>query len=270
MMESITSQQNRWVKLAASLKQKKYRDETGLFTIEGVRLVEEAIASGWGIEACFFTEESVSKQRIRQMIDDLALQEVKLLQITNEIFDKIAETEQPQGILSLVRKKQYTLSDALGGKKVPLIVILESIQDPGNVGTLIRTADAAGCSGVILTKGCADVFAGKTARASMGSLFHLPITAGVESSEILSALRQSGIALLATSLATRNLYYEVDMNRPVAIVFGNEGSGVRAEILEAANDLMYIPIFGKAESLNVAASAAVILFDAMRQRQVGL
>lgn len=267
MVECITSSQNKMVKLASSLSQKKYRDETGFFLLEGIRLVEEAALAGWSLECCMVTAEARSKERVVQILNQLNTQNVKLLQLSDEIFNKLTETQQPQGIMAIAHKKDYTLADVLESKELPLIAILESIQDPGNVGALIRTADAAGCSGVILTKGCADIYSGKTVRATMGSLFHLPVVSGVEGNEVINALKLNKIALFATSLATRNLYHDVNMNRPSAIVFGNEGSGVRAEILQAADELMYIPIFGKAESLNVSASAAVILFEAMRQRQ---
>lgn len=270
MVELITSSQNRMVKLASSLSQKKYRDETGLFLLEGIRLVEEAVQSGWRLECCLVTAEARLKDRVVNMLEQLHSQNVKLLEVTDEIFSKLSETEQPQGILSIARKKEYTLADILTGEEPPLIAVLESVQDPGNVGALIRTADAAGCSGVILTKGCADIYSGKTVRATMGSLFHLPIITGLDGGEAVEALKLNNIALFATSLATRNLYHDVNMNRPSAIVFGNEGSGVRAEILQAADELMYIPIYGKAESLNVSASAAVILFEAVRQRRTVL
>lgn len=267
MVECITSSQNKMVKLAASLLQKKYRDETGLFLLEGIRLIEEAVQAGWSLECCLVTTEARSKERVLQILGQLSAQNIKLLQVPDEIFNKLTETQQPQGLVAIARKRDYTLADVFASKEQPLIVILESVQDPGNVGALIRTADAAGCSGVILTKGCADVYSGKTVRATMGSLFHLPIVSGVEENELITALKSNKIALFATSLATRNLYHDVNMSRPSAIVFGNEGSGVREEILQAADELMYIPIYGKAESLNVSASAAVILFEAMRQRQ---
>lgn len=270
MIEVITSSQNKQVKLASSLLQKKYRDETGLFLVEGVRLVEEVVQAEWKIECCLITEEARSKERIGKILEQLAARNVKLIQVPDAIFQKLADTEQPQGIAAIVHKQKYTLSDILADKKMPLLAILESVQDPGNVGALIRTADAAGCTGVILTRGCADVFSGKTVRASMGSIFHLPIVGGLEAGDVLEVLKHNHITLLATSLATRNLYHDIDMNRPVAVIFGNEGSGVREDVLQTADSLMYIPISGKAESLNVAASAAVILFEAMRQRRTAL
>ncbi|MCX7781335.1 MAG: RNA methyltransferase [Negativicutes bacterium] len=270
MIERITSHQNRWVKLTASLKHKKYRDETGLFVAEGVRLVEEAVQSDWEIEACLFSVSVLASERGGKLIAELEIRGSKLFEVSEEIFNKLSDTENPQGILTLIRKKTYMLEDVMAASEAALIIVLENIQDPGNVGALLRTADAAGCSGAVLTKGCADIFGGKTVRSSMGSMFHMPIATAVESAELLTALKQRGILLLATSLATRNLYYNVDMKRPAAIVFGNEGGGVREDILRAADELMYIPIYGKAESLNVAASAAVILFEAGRQRRISL
>jgi len=261
MLETITSNQNKMVKLAASLLQKKYRDESGLFLVEGIRLIEEAAKSDWRIECCFVTQSALTKERVVN-------KNIKLIQLSEVMLNKLTETEQPQGIVAIVQKKTHVITDALPVDTVPLIIMLDSIQDPGNIGALIRTADASGCTGIILTQGCADPFSGKTVRASMGSLFHLPIISGIQSVEALSILKQNNVSVLATSLAARNLYYEANFKRPLAIVFGNEGSGVCEEVLQAADQLLYIPIMGKAESLNVAASAAVILFEATRQRRV--
>ena len=267
MKELITSAQNSLIKLAASLKQKKYRDETGLFVVEGIRLVEELAHSDWQAQTCIYTAEAAQYERVQNSIAALTEKKCRMVVVPNAIYDKVTDTKEPQGIMVLAEKRTWEFVKDLSSLRKPLLIVLDGIQDPGNVGAAIRTADAAGCTGVLLTKGCADLFSGKTVRASMGSLFHIPIFEGLTQTEIITALRSNKIVLLATSLDSSEVYFGVDFTKPTAIVFGNEGQGVSAEMLADADCRLYIPILGSAESLNVAASAAVILYEAVRQRQ---
>lgn len=266
MTESVTSPQNKFLKLAASLKRKKYRDELGLFLVEGVRLVEEAAQSSWLVETCIYTVQALKQERVQEILSLLRSKDCRILQVSPALFDKITDTQEPQGIIAIVRKHTYSFNDALSKEK-PFFVVLDEVQDPGNVGTVIRTAVAAGCSGVILTKGCADVFASKVVRASMGSIFHVPIFENLTTDEVVSYFAEHGITMLATSLQSSKVYFTVDLTVAVAIVFGNEGNGVSQTLLDHAENRLYIPLRGSVESLNVAASAAVILYEAVRQRQ---
>ncbi|MBC8015915.1 MAG: RNA methyltransferase [Sporomusaceae bacterium] len=267
MTEIITSPHNKFIKLAASLKQKKYRDELGLFIVEGVRLVEEAAQSDWRVETCIYTTAALEQGRVQAIIADLESKNCRIIQVTASIYDKITDTKEPQGILAIVEKCTYQLDELPTREEKPFLVVLDELQDPGNVGTIIRTAAAAGCTGVILTKGCADVFAAKAVRSSMGSIFQVPIFEGLNTSEVISYVEQHEIDLLATSLESSNVYFKVDLSKAVAVVFGNEGNGVSRALLAYAKDRLYIPLFGHVESLNVAASAAVILYEVVRQRQ---
>lgn len=267
MTEIITSQHNKFIKLAASLKLKKYRDELGLFMVEGVRLVEEAAHSNWLIETCIYTSDALQQERVQEIITDLKSKNCRMIQVPAIIYNKITDTKEPQGIMAIVQKYVYQFSDVLASGKKPFFVVLDELQDPGNVGTIIRTAAAAGATGVILTKGCTDVFANKVVRASMGSIFHVPIFEGLTSSEVISSFAQHEIDILATSLESSNIYFKVDLNKSIAVVFGNEGNGVSRQLLEHSQDRLYIPLLGQVESLNVAASAAVILYEVVRQRQ---
>ncbi|MEN6567770.1 MAG: RNA methyltransferase [Veillonellales bacterium] len=267
MIERILSPQNQYVKLAMGLKQKKKRESTGLFIAEGLRLAEEAIASGWRIPVCLFTREAYLHERGRQVIEQLqADTSCKVMQVSDSIYSKVTDTDQPQGLMVLVGKKRYQFDDVILNKQNPLILVLDGLQDPGNVGTIIRTADAAGCSGVLMTKGSADLFSGKTVRAGMGSIFHLPIIEGLGCGELVALLSEYHIPLMATALTDSEIYFSSDLTMPVAVVFGNEGNGVQKELLQRAKVKLYIPILGKAESLNVAAAASVILYEAVRQR----
>lgn len=266
MADYINSLTNQQVKLVVSLKQKKYRDETGLFVVEGVRLAEEAAASSYRLAACFYTRKAINQERGQALVRRLTAC-CRTAEVSEEVYQKMTDTEQPQGIMVLVEKKVPSLSELLAGTPQPLLAVLDSVQDPGNVGTLIRTADAAGCSGVLVSKGCADIFAAKTVRAAMGSLFHLPVLPGVELTQVLPELKQRGIAIMATALTASHICYQVDFKEACAIVFGNEANGITPSVLATADRRIHIPLQGQAESLNVAASAAVILYEALRQRR---
>lgn len=267
MREYISSPANKLIKQAISLKQKKYRDSLGMFIAEGVRLLEECVDAGWPVETCIYTEVAATRDRTRNLIDRLEKLHCQMVVVPESIYNKISDTEKPQGILVILKKRQATLEGLISAAgKLPLIIVMDGIQDPGNVGTIIRTADAAGCTGVALLKGAADIYAGKTVRATMGSLFHLPVAEGVALQELITGLRRAGISILATSLQKSDVYYETNLKGSVAIVLGNEGQGVSNELLEAADACVHIPLVGKAESLNVAVASGILLYEAVRQR----
>lgn len=265
MSELVTSLQNPTVKLAVSLQQKKHRDETGLFLVEGVRLGEELIAAGWEIEFGLFTDTAAKQERAGHLIDK-ANRCCRMLQVSEHVFAKAAETDSPQGILFAAKRSVVSLEQLIEMKE-PLLMVLDGIQDPGNMGTLLRTADSAGVDGIIVTAGSADPFNGKALRASMGSAFHLPVAVGVSQSDLLAVLQERNMPLLTTALDASVSYLAVDYRGAVAVAFGNEGNGIDARLLAEADKRLHIPIFGKAESLNVAAAAAVVLYEAARQRR---
>ncbi len=266
MTEIIASPHNQLVKTVASLRQKKYRDELGLFTVEGVRLAEEIVAAGWPLESCIFTAAAEADPRAAKLLGVLMPKECRLVQVSDQIYAKISDTQEPQGVMLVAPQRPVSFADILSRSAKPLIAVLDGIQDPGNAGTIIRTADAAGCNGVVMLKGCVDLYAGKTVRATMGSLFHLPVVAGMTSDDFLRHLASTAIPLIAADLAGATVYSAARLSGPAAIVFGNEGAGVGAELLAAAAERVVVPIYGKAESLNVATAAAVILYEAARQR----
>lgn len=268
--ECITSPQNSLIKQITALKQKKQRDELGLFALEGVRLCEDFAASDWQGEVVLFTDEAAAAPRVGQLLTKLADKGCRLVRVPENVYEKVTDTEKPQGVMVVAAKRHFTFADLFSSSTAPLIAVLDGVQDPGNAGVLIRTADAAGCSGVILTRACADLFAAKTVRATMGSLFHLPIISGLSHSQLLAALKETAIPLAATALEAASVYHAADLTGPLAIVFGNEGQGVSPELLTASSCRLVIPIYGKAESLNVSTAAAVLLFEAARQRRANL
>lgn len=266
MTDLIASPQNQLIKTVASLKQKKHRDEQGLFAVEGVRLAEELVASDWAAEVCLYTEAGASQERAKSLLSRLAEKNCRTVQVTDSVFAKVSETEKPQGIMIVARQRRWGLCDVLSSASNLLLVVLDGVQDPGNVGTVIRTADAAGATGVVLLKNCADPYSGKTVRSTMGSLFHLPVVSEVTREEFLASLDRNKMRLAVTSLEAALPYYQADLSGATALVFGNEGQGVGPELVTAADSRVIIPLFGQAESLNVAVSAGVILYEAARQR----
>lgn len=267
-MERIESPQNRLVKSAASLQQKKHRDAAGLFLAEGVRLAEEAERSGWPLEFCLCREDAADLPRVAVLVEKLEARGCPVYSAAEKIFRRIAETDHAQGLLLCLQKPPC------GDERLPQLlraekpaVVLDRLQDPGNVGAVLRVADAAGCAGVILLRGSADVYSGKVVRAAMGALFHLPIVADVSETDLLAALREAQTPLLAAALdPSAASCFAADLSGRGAFVFGNEGAGLSPALLAAASQKLFIPMPGQAESLNVATAAAVLLYEALRQR----
>ena len=256
----IESVDNKKIKLAASLHQRKNREKEGLFLAEGVRLCEMVVGSSWKIKFALATEDLLATERGKALADKLAaIAEVCL--VTEKMFLKAAATEQPQGILLIVEQQKNSLQE-LQAEGNPLYVVLDGVQDPGNVGTIIRTADAAGASAVLCTKGTADVFSDKVVRSTMGSLFHLPVFTGVKTGELEEWCRQHGYALWATALEGAEDMTSLTWPEKTALVLGSEAEGISPEILATADQKVKIPMAGHAESLNVAVAGGIVMFEA--------
>ena len=266
-MERIESTANAKIKWAAALHTRKERERRGEFIAEGVRLVEEAATAECPICFCLVTEEALIDLRVQSIIAALEERNCPVYLATAAAYKKASATDTPQGIL-LVMKKATTSLLSLKSEKVPFLAIMDQIQDPGNAGTILRTADAAGCTGIIAIEGTVDLFSDKTVRSAMGALFHLPIVVRATYSELRSYMEENRISWFASALDEAAIpYYSADYRKAVAVVFGNEGNGISKEILGFAPHI-HIPMAGRTESLNVAASAAIILYEAFRQRHI--
>ena len=265
MMKQITSATNAKIKLAAALERRKRREETGLCIAEGVRLCEMAAASDWRISFGLCTAAAAKNARVRRLLAELEKRQAEIFEVSEEIYKKAAATVEPQGVMLVLEQKQSSLQ-SLAEAGAPLWVVLDGVQDPGNAGTIIRTADAAGCTAVILLDGAADAFNAKTLRSGMGSHFHLPVVTHVTQEELLAELHKREMKLWATALdAEAQPHFAADYRQPCAIVFGNEGNGISAAISDNSAHV-FIPMRGQTESLNVAGAAAVVLYETMRQR----
>jgi RNA methyltransferase, TrmH family len=247
-LKRIESTKNPQVKQWKKLLTRKERDKTGLFLIEGFHLVEEALTSGVSLVQ-LIVEES------KTIPSEWNVAHIPITVVTEGVMWEISDTETPQGIAAVCRQ----LSDeSLDWSKAKLLLV-DAVQDPGNVGTMIRTADAAGVDAVILGEGCVDVYNPKVIRATQGSLFHLPIIRG-SLSKWMQTLKEKNIPIYGTSLENGDDYRKVHASGAFALLVGNEGSGVSKEWLEQTTKNLYIPIHGQAESLNVAVATGILLY----------
>ncbi|QSS99180.1 RNA methyltransferase [Pontibacillus sp. ALD_SL1] len=241
MIESI---QNPSVKRWKKLQRKRTRDQEQAFLVEGFHLVEEALQSQWNVLELIIREDIEIQNE---------WQDYKYTYVASQVFNEITETEQPQGIAAVVQM------DAPEWKSFERILVLDAVQDPGNLGTLIRTADAAGFDAVIGGKGTVDPFNDKVLRATQGSVFHIPFFKG-DLSEWVPRLQEEGISVWATSLKQAKDYSDCKPTRPVALIVGNEGAGVQETYVDQADERVMIPIYGRAESLNVGIAAGILMY----------
>jgi len=277
---TLTSRDNRWLKQFRLALRGGLPTESGSVGVEGVRLVEEALQSGCPIEAVLLSETGERhRERLAPWIGrpEIAF---PVLRTTDRLFESIADTEHPQGVAALVAPRGATLDDLLRtsqGACSPLLAVLAGVQDPGNVGTILRTAAAFGATGAVTAasgqSGTASPYSPKALRASAGAALHLPILAGMSLSILLAQLKVENIRTLASSVheprgADQPLLapWQVDWCQPVALLIGNEGAGLPEEVERGADARIRIPMAGGVESLNAAAAAAVLFYEAARQR----
>jgi TrmH family RNA methyltransferase len=261
----ITSSSNPRIKEAVRIRERRHTQEQNLFIIEGRRIIETAIEADADFREVFFTDHFGSKKEGRGMIEIIEKKGANIFAVAEHVLTRMTDTEAPQGIAAVV---SYEISsiDALPSRDKPLYAVVDGIQEPGNLGTIIRTADAAGVDAVILLEGTCDVFIPKVIRATAGSIFHIPI-ARAQAETFVKWLRNMKIILAATSADAQKSVFDAELDGPVAFAFGNEARGVSNMIRDAADLSLKIPIYGRAESMNVAISAAVCLYEAARQRR---
>lgn len=260
----INSTQHPDVKFVKALTRRKERREHGLFVIEGLRFVEEAVCAGIPLVKAYFTAHLLRAERGAQLVDKLTGQGVAVQEVAPRVMEKMAATEQPQGMLATVRVLEPDLA-ALENAQ-PFLLICDKIQDPGNLGTIIRSADAAGVQAIFTTTGTVDVYNAKVLRSTMGSIFRVPVFAEQDIDSIINILSKRGIILVGTTLAARQWHFETDFCRPVAIWLGGEAAGIENSVMARLPELVKIPMPGGAESLNVAAAASILMFECVRQR----
>lgn len=255
----ITSSSNERVKHARRVREGRERD---LIFVEGERLVAECLSSNLKLHACFTASEpSATQQGLLQRI------ECPVFQLSESVLESLSDTPSTQGII-LIAERPFPAVDRLFEGKAPLVLGLDRIQDPGNLGTLVRTAEAAGVDGLFAFAGSADAFAPKTLRSSMGSAFRLPILPDVSGLGVIETCRARGLKSVVATGEADLAHYDYDWRQPTLLILGNEGRGASTEIMNACDARMRIPLHAPVESLNVAAAGAAILFEAVRQRKM--
>ncbi|MGH2691660.1 MAG: TrmH family RNA methyltransferase [Actinomycetota bacterium] len=258
----ITSARNRRVASATSLKKRGLREQHRQFLLEGAQATAEGLRAG-AVEIVFHVKASAG--RVQEVVDAARKAGVEVLEVTDSVMAHLTSAVTPQGLVAIARFVDVPASElpSEGG----VIPILCSVRDPGNAGTILRSADAAGAGAVAFTKDSVDVYNPKTVRASAGSLFHLPVVRNADAADLVKGLQDRGMQVLAADARGELTMFEADLTRPTALLLGNEAWGLRDETRNLADASLRIPIQGGAESLNLAAAAALLLFEAARQRR---
>ena len=256
----IESKNNKVIKEIRALADKKYRDELGLFIADGLRFVNE-IPETIQIEKIIFSESFASK-------NDLTPYQKKssTLIISNKLFDEISDTKKPQGIMAICKKIHFNVNDII--KKNGFYILAEEINDPGNLGTIIRTAHAAGANGIFLTNGSVDLYNNKVLRSTMGSIFKIPVLQNIDLDYISDILKKNKIMLYAAHLKAKKYHYEVNYTNGCAFLLGNEARGLSEHAVSLCDGLIKIPMPGDAESLNASVAAAILMYEVVKQRML--
>lgn len=257
----INSTANKQIKnLSQLMKKAKARREQRVFVVEGIKMYREVPKDR--LVMTYVSESFYEKEENRNLLKDTAVEVV-----ADHVFDSVSDTRTPQGILCLVRQREYTLEEMLK-KEDPLLLVLENLQDPGNLGTIFRTAEGAGVSGIIMSTGTADIYNPKTIRSTMGSLYRMPFLYAGDLKKALGELREHGVCSYAAHLQGSKEYCCQDYRKGTAFLIGNEGNGLSAELSDQADAYIKISMCGELESLNAAVAAAILMFEAKRQRDV--
>lgn len=261
----ITSSSNVRVKqLLAWQKKRKAREEDAVYIVEGIRMFVEAPEER-------VKEVYVSETFYRKKKDELPLDKwgKKLEILSDSVYTHVSDTKTPQGVLVVMEQMQYSLEQILEEKNgvKPLLMVLDNLQDPGNLGTILRAGEAAGVTGVLMSSDCVDIYNPKVIRSTMGSVYRMPFLYTDHLADVVKGLKSHGIHTYAAHLQGKHSYEEEDYSQGTAFLIGNEGNGLRAEVADAAEIYIKIPMCGEVESLNAAIASSVLMFEAARQRR---
>lgn len=262
MNDVIISSRNPLVKDIKALHRKKSRNQTGRFFVEGIKIIDEALRYSILIDYIVVSEEFALKHP--SICHKFHSKGIRVHSVSDSLYREISDTQTPQGIMAVVYKRQFLLENLLRESSY-FLVVLDQIQDPGNMGTIIRTVDAASGDGVVLLDGCADPYNPKTLRATMGSIFRVPIYMTNNFHNFFTCLRDKGTNILVSHLEGDNLFKWQGELKKIALVIGNESSGVRSEVKDYAASLIKIPIPGGAESLNASVAAGILIYEVIRK-----
>ncbi len=258
----ITSTSNSQIKkISKLLKNSKERREQGVFIVEGIKMFLEAKKLGL-IEKAYLSEDLY-----KEWYQNISLKQVNYEVVDNKVFKEISDTMTPQGIIAIVRMQKAYMEDVLEEDTFEL-VFLENLRDPGNLGTIVRTAEGAGVSAIILSKESVDIYNPKVVRATMGSIFRMKVLYVEDIRAAMRLAQEAGAVLYATHLKGKKYYDEIEFESKVGIIIGNEANGIKRETAEQADYYMKIPMCGQVESLNAAVATAIIMYEISRQRRM--
>ncbi len=259
-MQVISSKDNEIIKNIRKLKEKKYRDLENAYIIEGIKLVKEAITEKAKIKQIVMCENFADNQEIdKETLYEIA--KYNLIYVTEKVFNLITDVKTPQGIIAIIEKNKINQIDY----SQDMIIALDGVQDPGNLGTILRTADSAALNQIIISKNSADPYNNKVVRSTMGGIFRVNIIEVDNLEETLKEIQKNKFKIMVTSLDTNNSIYEVDYNKKV-IVIGNEANGVSKEVQAIADEKVKIPMLGKTESLNAAVATGIMIYEYVRRK----
>ena len=266
----ITSLENKQIKQILQLNAKaKVRKKTGLFVVEGIKMFLEAPPEQ--LERVYVSESFFNSQNGQEVLarkgESYCTEGAELEVVSDKVFASACDTLTPQGVLSVVRRRQWEFDDLFPSDgRTPLILVLDNLQDPGNLGTMIRTGEGAGITGVVMNQTCVDVTNPKTIRATMGSVYRIPQIINEDLILTIQELKKRGVKTFAAHLKGQRDFYREDFTGPTAFLIGNEGNGLSEEVAQCADCYVKIPMEGQVESLNAAIAASVMMYECKRQR----
>ena len=260
-MQVISSKDNELIKHIKKLKDKKYRDENNEYIIEGVKLIEEAVQEKVKIKKVIICDDTTRTYEIPTNVM-LEIAKYECVYVTDKIFSSITQVTNPQGIMAIIEK---TTENQQVDYSEDIIVALDNVQDPGNLGTIFRTVDSIGLKQIIVTKDTVDAFNSKVVRSTMGAIFRVKIIETPDLVQSIKEMRKHHFKLMVTSLQTDNSIYDIEFNKKI-IVIGNESNGVSKEIQDMADEKAKVPMLGKTESLNASVAAGIVMYEYVRQK----
>jgi TrmH family RNA methyltransferase len=262
--ETITSRDNSLLRLARSVREGK---STELIFVEGLRLCEEALRSELSLDAVIVSDQLAAKEKAAPLLEQLANNSARVAIVSEKLLESVSYTKTPQGIIVLAGRPQTTQEHFAASQQDALVVVMHRLNNPVNVGSILRTAEAAGATGVIATQNTADPFSPKALRGAMGSAFRLPVWFGASYSEAISWCATRSIQTICADVHAATNYEEVDWVKPSALILGPESNGLSQSEIDEAGMAVRIPMEGPAESLNVAVATGILLYDAVRKRR---
>ena len=264
----IESNKNQQVKnLTALIKKNKERKSQGVYVVEGPRMFYEAPKSD--LVKAYLSQTFYEKMEDKNILDGMDMEILR-----DDVYEYVSDTKTPQGVMCIMKQKGYKVSDIIEStvsgdceKKPQFLMLIENLQDPGNLGTIIRAAEGAGVSGVIMSPNTVDIYNPKTIRSTMGAIYRVPFAYAEDFNASMSMVKSAGIKIYAAHLRGQKSYDECELDKPTAFIIGNEGNGITDETARAADELVIIPMLGKVESLNAAVAATILMYETARQRR---